>query len=144
MNRSVIVRALGLVLLLGVGYALAAQAPPVKTFGQPHIKAVDGPAKVLQNVKVENYGRVIYEGPVDVNTTLERIREGRKYDHRNDGAFFGNRERRLPQKRDFDYYREFVHFMKNLPFPGPQRVVIGKGGEVYYTADHYESFERVR
>jgi filamentous hemagglutinin len=34
--------------------------------------------------------------------------------------------------------------MKKTPFPGPQRVVIGKKGEVYYTGDHYNTFTRVR
>jgi hypothetical protein len=35
--------------------------------------------------------------------------------------------------------------MKTKPrFPGPQRVVIGKKGEVFYSGDHYASWKRVR
>lgn len=81
---------------------------------------------------------------MDINPTLERIRAGDKLDSANDGTYFRNFEGHLPKQRDREYYREFVHQMKGMPFPGPQRVVIGKGGEVYYTGDHYDSFRRVR
>ena len=124
-----------------------------KTFGRPHITAVTGEAKVLPDAKVIDFGKVIYEGPIDVNPTLERIREGKKLDHRNDGVHFQNRERRLPvHKEDRDYYREFVlwdtkvnaKFKVKAKFPGPQRVVVGKKGEVYYTGDHYSTWKKVR
>jgi filamentous hemagglutinin len=138
---------LALAVLASAVLALAA-APGAdkadKTFGKPHIDAVTTPAKALENAKVINFGKVIYQGKVDVNTTLERVRAGKKLDHRNDGAIFRNREKALPAQRDRDYYREFVHQVKGLPFPGPQRVIVGKKGEVYYTGDHYSSFTRVR
>ncbi|WP_175181505.1 ribonuclease domain-containing protein [Achromobacter aegrifaciens] len=28
--------------------------------------------------------------------------------------------------------------------PGPQRIVVGKGGEMYYTADHYKTFIQIK
>jgi filamentous hemagglutinin len=143
--RGLFVLALALFALaapLGSAQKLAPKAD--KTFGRPHIDAVEGAAKVLDDVKVLNFGKKVYEGKVDVNPTLERIKAGKKYEYKNDGAFFGNREGLLPKKKDKDYYREFVHHFKGLPFPGPQRVVIGKEGEVYYTPDHYSSFKRVR
>ena len=58
--------------------------------------------------------------------------------------YFRNFEGLLPKQKDRDYYREFVHRMKGLPFPGPQRVVIGKNGAVWYTGNHYASFTQVR
>jgi guanyl-specific ribonuclease Sa len=121
-----------------------------KKFGRPHIDAVNGKVKVISDAKVVDRDRVVYEGPINVNVTLERIREGKKLEHRNDGAIFRNREKLLPVKRDRDYYREFVHWdarlnakLKTKPrFPGPQRVVIGKKGEVFYTGDHYSTWKR--
>jgi hypothetical protein len=107
-----------------------------KTFGRPHIDAVTAPAKVLKDAKVIDFGKTLYRGKIDPNLTLERVRAGKRLEHRNDGAIFRNRERLLPTKRDRDYYREFVHFtkeVKGLRFPGPQRVVVGKKGEVRCT-----------
>jgi filamentous hemagglutinin len=126
------------------GARVSAQGKTDPTFGRPHIDAVTGAAKILDDAKVVDFGKVIYKGKIDVNPTLDRIRAGKSLKHQNDGAIFGNRERRLPRNTDEEYYREFVHQMKGTPFPGPQRVIIGKKGEVYYTGDHYHSFTRVR
>jgi guanyl-specific ribonuclease Sa len=134
-----------LLLLLPLLLPWHAHSQPGKDFGEPQISAVEGKVKVLPKVKVIQFGKVVYEGPVDVNPTLQRVRNGKKLNHRNDGAIFGNREGLLPRQKDRQYYREFVHTMKGLTdFPGPQRVILGKKGEVFYTGDHYSSFERVR
>ena len=124
----------------------AARAEPKvdRGFGKPHIDAVEGPAKVIADGRVIDFGKTIYRGKIDVNPTLERVRAGRKLGHRNDGAIFRNREGKLPKERDPNYYREFVHHFKKMPFPGPQRVIVGKKGEVYYTGDHYNTYRRVR
>ena len=78
--------------------------------------------------------------------TLDRIDRGEPHPHRNDGAVFHNREKRLPIKAK-GYYREFVHPPHNPAFkftnPGPQRVVVGKLDEVFYTPDHYTTFQEV-
>jgi guanyl-specific ribonuclease Sa len=127
-------------------------ARPDAGFGQPQIGAVRGEVKVLPDARVVNFREVVYRGPIDLNPTLERIRAGKKLEHKNDGAVFLNRERLLPVQKDRQYYREFVvwdpafnakHKIK-VRFPGPQRVVIGKKGEVYYTGDHYSSWKKVR
>jgi filamentous hemagglutinin len=114
------------------------------TFGRPQIDAVTGPAKILDDAKVVNFDKVIYQGKIDVNPTLERIRAGTALKHKNDGSFFQNREGRVPRQKDREYYREFVMEMKGVPLPGPLRVVIGKKGEVFFTGDHYQTFTRVR
>ena len=113
------------------------------TFGRPQIDAVKGAAKVLDDAKIVDFGKTIFQGKVDINPTLQRIRDGKTLNHRNDGSIFLNKEGKLPRKKDREYYREFVMQMKNVPFPGPVRVVIGKQGEVYFTGDHYHSFTRV-
>lgn len=98
---------------------------------------------VMENVKVYNYDKLAYEGNVDLGPTLARIERGERDSHSNDGSTFGNREQRLPIQSDRSYYKEYVVRTPGISGPGPQRLVIGKGGEVYYTADHYESFTRV-
>ena len=113
------------------------------TFGQPHIGAVKAKLDILKDVRVVDFGREVYRGEMDINPTIDRIRKGEKLNHRNDGGFFGNRERRLPRQNDREYYREFVHTIRSPKFPGPQRVVIGKDGSVWYTGDHYDSFTKV-
>ena len=86
---------------------------------------------------------VVFQGTVNLQPTLDRIAAGRHLEHRNDGTVFGNREKRLPRKPK-GYYREYVHPTPGLRGPGPQRLVIGEEGEVYYTPDHYQTFRRVQ
>ncbi len=81
--------------------------------------------------------------PPEVAKTLERIKAGESYPHRNDGTIFRNKEALLPAKPE-GYYREWVHPTPGEKGPGSQRVVTGQGGEAYYTPDHYNTFVPVR
>jgi ribonuclease T1 len=83
------------------------------------------------------------ELPPEARRTLELIKSGGPYPYRQDGTTFGNRERRLPQ-HEHGYYREFTVPTPGAKDRGARRIVAGKGGEYYYTADHYGSFRRVR
>ena len=61
--------------------------------------------------------------------------------YQRDGMVFGNFERRLP-RRERGYYREYT-----VPTPGDRgarRIVAGAKGEFFYTADHYNTFHRIR
>lgn len=102
--------------------------------------------KKAANKKVEKKKQILVKGPKgqeDITATLRRIERGEKFPHRNDGGVFRNREKRLPlEKRN--YYREFVHPTKGRRGPGAQRIVIGDKKEIYYTPDHYETFQRVK
>ena len=118
------------------------QTTAVPGFGQPHIRAVPSPLAVLPNVKIVNYGEVIYQGSIDVNAEVDRIRRGEARNHRNDGGVFSNRERLLPAT-ERGAYREFVYVQRGIPFPGPARLVISRTGDVWFTGDHYSSFIRV-
>jgi ribonuclease T1 len=74
--------------------------------------------------------------------TLDLIARGGPFRYKQDNATFGNREGRLPAKPR-GYYREYT-----VPTPGAQtrgarRVVQGKGGETFYTRDHYRTFVRI-
>jgi ribonuclease T1 len=115
---------------------------------QPHNTAQ--PAKplaqrvIVPGMKIKDLeGRIVYEGPIDLTDTLERISAGEQLRFRNDGSVFGNRERRLPP-RQARYYREWVHPTPELDGPGPQRVVTGEKGEIYYTHDHYRTFKKLK
>lgn len=87
-------------------------------------------------------GDVVFRGTVDVTETLARIEAGQRLRFPNDGSTFQNRERRLPRQPS-GYYKEYVHPTPQLSGPGPQRIVIGRQGETYYTADHYRTFHRL-
>ncbi len=99
----------------------------------------DGVLRLVENVAIKNYDKVIYRGPVDLSATIERIRAGVRHSHRNDGSVFGNRERLLPRKPR-GYYKEYVHPTDGIDGPGPQRIVVGEAGDWWYTPDHYASF----
>ncbi|HEK1688663.1 TPA: hypothetical protein SMR42_005070 [Pseudomonas putida] len=106
-------------------------------------KAGGGPkdtTRFIDGIKVvdQKTGQIL-QGTVDLGPTLDRIKSGGSFPHRNDGSIFQNRASDLPQK-PAGYYTEYVHPTPGIAGPGPQRIVVGKGGEMYYTADHYKSF----
>lgn len=103
-----------------------------------------GMTRLVPDITIRNKsGRIVFQGEVDLTATLERIDRDETLDEfRNDGITFENREQRLPRQTR-GYYREFVHPTPNMGGPGPQRVVAGRRGERYYTADHYETFQRL-
>lgn len=85
----------------------------------------------------------VLQGTVDLKPTLDRISAGKSFPHRNDGSVFGNKEGLLPSQ-PAGYYREYVHPTPGVSGPGPQRVVTGQGGEIFYTPNHYGSFIQVK
>jgi ribonuclease T1 len=88
-------------------------------------------------------GKTVFRGDVDLGTTLARIHRNERLRFSHDGIVFQNRERRLPQK-PAGYYHEFVHPTPGVGGPGPQRIITGREGEIYYTPDHYRTFERLK
>jgi len=93
------------------------------------------PTTFLSGVTIKSHGKVIGTGNVDLRETLDDISLG-KLKARD---VFKNREGLLPQK-PVGYYEEFLHPTPWVKDAGPQRIIKGKGGELYYTADHYDSF----
>lgn len=55
------------------------------------------------------------------------------------GDRFGNREGRLPDARGRSWYECDVNYSGG--FRGGERIVFASDGLIYYTGDHYESFE---
>lgn len=80
--------------------------------------------------------------PQEGITTLALIDQGGPFPYRQDGTTFGNREGILP-KQQTGYYREYTVPTPGSRDRGARRLVVGRAGDVYYTADHYESFRQV-
>jgi ribonuclease T1 len=75
--------------------------------------------------------------------TITLIRKGGPFPYERDGVVFGNFEKRLPaQPRG--YYREYTVRTPGTKSRGARRIVAGKGGELYYTDNHYGSFRRIK
>ncbi len=109
-------------------------------------KAAKKPNRFLTGVKVTDRATgKVFEGTVDLKPTIDRINSCRPFPHRNDGGIFNNYplpDRTVPELpvRPHGYYREFVHPTPGIAGPGPQRIVVGQGGEWYYTPQHYQKF----
>ncbi|MEU0005025.1 ribonuclease domain-containing protein [Streptomyces sp. NPDC006314] len=80
--------------------------------------------------------------PAEARRTLTLIDKGGPYPYARDGAVFGNVEGRLP-KHQRGYYHEYTVRTPRSRDRGARRVITGRGGETYYTDDHYESFRAV-
>jgi ribonuclease T1 len=116
-------------------------APSVST--KPSATSSSSDPLVVRNVTLRDEDRrEIYRGDIDLRPTLERIAADKRLRFSHDGTTFQNREGRLPRK-PAGYYREWVVPTPGEGGPGPQRLVTGEEGDVWYTADHYTSFRRV-
>lgn len=82
------------------------------------------------------------ELPPEAHETLARIEAGGPFPYPQDGRIFRNRERLLPL-RAREYYREYTVRTPGAGDRGARRIVAGRGGEYYYTEDHYRSFRRI-
>jgi ribonuclease T1 len=80
--------------------------------------------------------------PREARETLALIRANGPFPYPQDGKTFQNREKLLPQ-RGRGYYREYTVKTPGARDRGARRIVAGNGGEFYYTADHYRSFQRI-
>lgn len=88
--------------------------------------------------------RAAYEKlPPEAKETIRLIDRGGPFPHRRDGITFANREGRLPRQAR-GYYREYTVSTPGVRHRGARRIVTGRGGEMFYSDDHYRSFVRVR
>jgi len=81
--------------------------------------------------------------PPEAQQTLLLIKRGGPFPFTRDGIPFGNREGLLPA-RQRNYYREYTVPTPGLNHRGARRIIAGKAGDYWYTADHYRSFKRIR
>lgn len=146
MNRAWVSFALAAVALVGFLYLRGQNSSPANSSPtvQTSSPTTSNPGLAIRNVKIYDLnGNLAYQGDVNLKPVLDRIARGERDPHSNDGTVFSNREGQLP-KQPRGYYREYVVRTPGLSSVGPQRLIIGKDGETYYTPDHYRSFQRVR
>ncbi|MGL5929397.1 MAG: ribonuclease domain-containing protein [Dermatophilaceae bacterium] len=80
--------------------------------------------------------------PGEAADTLALVRAGGPYPYEQDDGVFGNRERLLP-RQPRGYYREYTVETPGEDDRGPRRLVVGEDGDIYWTTDHYASFQQV-
>jgi ribonuclease T1 len=81
--------------------------------------------------------------PSEARATLRDIKQGGPFEFDRDGVVFGNFEKALP-KQARGYYHEYTVKTPGVRSRGARRIISGSVGEYYYTADHYQTFQRVR
>ncbi|GLZ34009.1 ribonuclease N1 [Lentzea sp. NBRC 105346] len=130
-GRRLTVALVGLIALVVVGW-----------FVRDVASAPDKPA-VTSSVPGSDSGlpvKALSSLPGEADKTYKLIQSNGPFPYpRNDGVTFQNREKRLPAKKS-DYYREYTVPTPGSPDRGARRLITGSQREVYYTADHYESF----
>jgi ribonuclease T1 len=82
------------------------------------------------------------ELPPEALDTMALIESGGPFPYRQDGAVFENREGLLPDQ-PYGYYHEYTVETPGSDDRGARRLVAGEAGELFYTDDHYDSFEMV-
>jgi ribonuclease T1 len=135
------IRIVAALVVLAIGAILATQW---RELGTRESDAPAPPARVTSSVSIGAL-RLVAPGelPAEARRTIVLIAAGGPFPHQRDGSVFENRERLLPA-RPAGYYHEYT-----VPTPGEhdrgaRRLVTGKGGELYYTGDHYASFVQVQ
>jgi len=106
------------------------------------VAVADGP-RASRNEGARNDAAYPAFLPAEARDVLRRIQSGGRFEHRQDGSTFQNRERRLPpQPRG--YYREYTVETPGSDDRGARRIVTGGDppAEYYYSDDHYRSFRR--
>ncbi len=85
----------------------------------------------------------VAEWPPEARATLRLIKQGGPFPYPRDGVVFGNFEQRLP-KHARGYYHEYTVQTPGARNRGARRIVCGTPVECYYSADHYQTFRRIK
>ncbi|MFL6158214.1 MAG: ribonuclease domain-containing protein [Marmoricola sp.] len=80
--------------------------------------------------------------PAQARSVVAAIRAGGPFTYDRDGVVFGNREGLLPPEPR-GYYHEYTVPTPGSSDRGARRIVAGEGGELYYSGDHYRSFQQI-
>lgn len=129
-----------LVVLLVVGYGIAALRDHGTGRPAPTSAARTSPASTTTHAAGAEVS--LSSLPGQAAATVALIERGGPFPYRQDGVVFANAERHLPI-RARGYYHEYTVTTPGSPDRGARRIITGSAGEYYYTADHYDSFERV-
>ncbi|MBQ1377176.1 MAG: ribonuclease [Lachnospiraceae bacterium] len=89
------------------------------------------PSNYISKKEAENLGWVSYKG------NLWKVAYGKSIG----GSYFGNYEGQLPKAKGRKYYECDIDF--DGTFRNDKRIVYSNDGLIFYTEDHYETFERL-
>ncbi len=78
----------------------------------------------------------------EARRTLTLIRRGEPYPYSRDGIVYNNYNRVLPQHPK-GWYHEFTVPTPGESDRGARRLILGKDGALFYTADHYTTFRLI-
>ena len=81
--------------------------------------------------------------PQEAQAPVDLIDAGGPFPYDRDGVVFENRERLLPDESS-GYYHEYTVPTPGESDRGARRIITGSAGELYWTDDHYRSFERIQ
>jgi ribonuclease T1 len=81
--------------------------------------------------------------PTEARDVIALIDRGGPFPYDRDGIVFENRERLLPAEA-VGYYHEYTVPTPGSSDRGARRLISGSSGELYWTDDHYRSFERIQ
>ncbi|GAB4181290.1 MAG: hypothetical protein Fur006_16240 [Coleofasciculaceae cyanobacterium] len=127
--------------LLLTNLALVGLSPTAQ--GQTQLKPISSETGTSLIAQIQIRTVPIEKLPPEAQVTIELIQKGGPFPYKQDGTIFRNREKRLPPA-PVGYYREYTVPTPGLRTRGAQRIVTGRGNEIYYTGDHYRSFVRVQ
>jgi ribonuclease T1 len=148
MPRSVAIGALLLAIAALVGCAAITEPrPSASGRSVPDPSRPLGPAGTLHAVATrppidDQSGLPVVsldELPPEATATIDLIDAGGPFPNTQDGAVFENREGLLPT-RERGYYHEYTVATPGSADRGARRIVGGADGEMYWSADHYDSF----
>lgn len=129
--RRPLLALIALVVAVAVGYGVNAVRSGNDPKPGPSVTAPASPGTPLSGL------------PVQVRQTVGVIDKGGPFPYpHNDGVVFHNDEHLLPREAD-GYYHEYTVPTPGSSDRGARRIVTGRAGEFYYTADHYEHFVRI-
>ncbi|MFL6130310.1 MAG: ribonuclease domain-containing protein [Mycobacteriales bacterium] len=134
--------------LLGAGYLLSAVRPepdagpaarPGSTVATTPASSARTPAPPAHSAASGLAAVAVSALPAEARQTLRLIDRGGPFPYGQDGTVFGNLERILPREPR-GWYREYTVPTPGESDRGARRIVAGRDGSRYYTADHYASF----
>jgi ribonuclease T1 len=132
-------------LVLAVACLIAVLGAVVATRLATDLSTTGGPAAAASVATTPRSGLptvTVAQLPEQARDTLTLIDHGGSFPYRQDGTVFSNLERRLPA-RPAGYYHEYTVRTPGSPDRGMRRLILGAGGDLYYTDDHYGSFRQV-
>ena len=134
-RRRPLIALIILLLLLGAGYTIRALQGS-NTHSGSGSSGGSSTSGSLQLVPLASL-------PSQAQDTVSLIQRGGPFRYPHDGIVYQNLERQLPAEPP-GYYHEYTVLTPGSSDRGARRIVTGKDGQFYYTADHYASFVRIQ